>query len=358
MTEPQPTRGYRLSPKEKAYDIVMGLPAIAIEGNVLPPQWLKHLRFPNGKPHAIAAILLSDVVYWYRPIILRDEVTGEVLPPRKKFKADLIQRSYDTYVELYGFTKRQVKDAFHYLESEGLVTLDFRTIDSPGGKLGNVLFIGLNIFRLAEITTPPMTLERNRVSAEALEVSRQNGTGITPERHTNTDSTTQTTTDKKSLPPSGKPAKDYLTDVVTLQGKTSEVTAPAPVDQWLNYRDEALAIFQRLSGAWGHTPQEREVRKGLITGGVAERPDFDPARFEQAITESLAAGVNSANIARFWEVYDAGGTYKAYLAQTYGKGNGAQKVSTSVGRNGRGLNQSQLEAYKKQRELDKQQAGV
>lgn len=35
-----------------------------------------------------------------------------------------------------------------------------------------------------------------------------------------------------------------------------------------------------------------------------------------------------------------------------------KKKSTFVGRNGQGLNQAQLEAYKKQRELDKQQVGV
>lgn len=138
---------------------------------------------------------------------------------------------------------------------------------------------------------------------------------------------------RTASPPSGKPAKDYLTDVVTLQGQTSEVTAPAPADQWLNYRDEALAIYQRLSGAWGHTPQEREVRKGLIAGGVADRADFDPARFEKSIIESLGAGVGAANIARFWEVYDAGGTYAAWKAKTYG--NNGQNLPTSVEGKGR-----------------------
>jgi hypothetical protein len=98
----------------------------------------------------------------------------------------------------------------------------------------------------------------------------------------------------------------------------SEATGPNPKDQWINYRDEALAIYDRLSGKWGDS-KERETRRGLILGGVADRPDFDPVIWERAITQSMAHNVGSGNIDRYWKVYDCGGDYDAYLAKTYPK---------------------------------------
>jgi len=159
-----------------------------ITGNVIPMQWFDRIKL-GDKPDTIAIILLSDIVYWYRPIEVRDETTGKIIEYRKKFKADKLQRSYQAFSNIFGFTKRQVRDAIHRLNDLGIINLDFRTINTDSGMvLGNVLFIGLNVEKLGEITNPLPYY------AETSEVSPQNVIGTTPERQTNTETTTETTT--------------------------------------------------------------------------------------------------------------------------------------------------------------------
>ena len=113
---------------------------IEITGNVIPPEWFQQLTLSNGKPNLPAIIILSDLVYWYKPTKLRDEETGRPLPPKQKFKADKLQRSYAAIAEQYGFGKDQAREACHYLQSKGLITLEFRTIESSGVLLNNVMF--------------------------------------------------------------------------------------------------------------------------------------------------------------------------------------------------------------------------
>lgn len=181
---------YKTTPDDTA---VLQIANINITGNILPPAWLKNLTFENGKPYTTAALILSDIVYWYRPVVIRDETTGLVTGLGKKFRADKLQRNYESLAEMYGFTKRQVTDACHYLAEQGLIDLDFRTIIKDGIKNGNVLFIGLNVERLAEITNVTgITLQRDRVS-------RFDVIGITPKRETNTENTPEINNTKDNL---------------------------------------------------------------------------------------------------------------------------------------------------------------
>jgi DnaD/phage-associated family protein len=143
----------------KGYDIgnnaaVIKMATLHITGNVIDLKWFKHLRLESDKPDSIAILLLGDIVYWYRPIEVRDEETGLVTGYRKKFAADKLQRSYGAFAEAYGYTKDQVKDALARLEVAKIIDLDFRHPTINGQKLGNVLYIGLNVDRLAEISSP------------------------------------------------------------------------------------------------------------------------------------------------------------------------------------------------------------
>ncbi|KAB2836392.1 MAG: hypothetical protein F9K49_01950 [Caedimonadaceae bacterium] len=137
---------------------------INFEGNILPISWFQHLIFENGKPDTISILLLSDIVYWYRPTIVRDEQTGQALGHQKKFKADLLQKNYSDYENLFGFTKKQIRDAFVRLENLGLVKRVFRTIETSYGPKGNVMFIELYPYKLIDIThkLPPINFKVNR----------------------------------------------------------------------------------------------------------------------------------------------------------------------------------------------------
>ena len=114
---------------------------IQLTGNVIPQIWYRTITKENGKPHLLAITILSDIVYWYRPTEIRDEGTGNLIGYRKKFKADILQRSYDQFAELFGESKRSVTDAVIRLEALGVIKREFRTIDVAGIKYNNVLFI-------------------------------------------------------------------------------------------------------------------------------------------------------------------------------------------------------------------------
>ncbi len=124
--------------------IVDSIGTINFAGNIIPQQWYKTVLRNNGKPYLLAITILSDIVYWYRPTEVRDEASGRVIGWKKRFKEDLLQRSYDQFANLYGETKRSVTDAVICLEKLGVVNRVFRTIETFGGmKLSNVLFLEL-----------------------------------------------------------------------------------------------------------------------------------------------------------------------------------------------------------------------
>lgn len=134
--------------------IVDALDGMEFKGNIIPAAWYKTVLTPKGKQDSIAIVLLSDIVYWYRPQEVRDEATGELIGIRKKFKADLLQRSYDQFANHFGYTKAQVKSAVVRLENLGVIRRVFRTLEVGGQKLSNVMFIELIPVRLKELTYP------------------------------------------------------------------------------------------------------------------------------------------------------------------------------------------------------------
>jgi hypothetical protein len=124
---------------------VQALADINIAGNVIPSHWYKHITFANGKPYAIAVILLSDIVYWYRPTIEMDEATGQIKSIKKKFKADFLQRQTKAFSEQFGFSEKQIRDALKYLEDNKYIKRHFRDVDLgiDAGKASNRQFIEL-----------------------------------------------------------------------------------------------------------------------------------------------------------------------------------------------------------------------
>ena len=177
--------------------IVDQMYGMEITGNVIPLNWFKTITTANGKPNSTAIMLLSDIVYWYRPKILRDEATGEFIGIKKRFKADLLQRSYRQFSEQFGYSKRQVTEAIKALESLGVIRREFRTVSTNMQKLSNVLYIELFPDKLMELTYPektggdislstvmPITLKSERVS-------HISDIDMIENHHTNTENTTE-----------------------------------------------------------------------------------------------------------------------------------------------------------------------
>ena len=127
---------------------------INITGNIIPEAWYKTIQKTRKHPYLHAIILLSEIVYWYRPKEVCDEATGE-RTYKKKFSADLWQVSMSTLSDKFGLSKDQVRDALGFLEANvQVIKRHYRTIDSRTGKLSNVMYIELIPDVLMNLTYP------------------------------------------------------------------------------------------------------------------------------------------------------------------------------------------------------------
>lgn len=128
---------------------------INLTGNVIPAAWFQTVCNDKGKPYLLAIMILSEVVYWYRPSEARDTQTGEFLGWRTKFKGDLLQKSYQSLADYYQVSKRQVTDAVVFLEKIGVIRRVFRSVRDKKGMIhNNVLFIQLVPEQLRQLTYP------------------------------------------------------------------------------------------------------------------------------------------------------------------------------------------------------------
>lgn len=121
-------------------NIVTEIGGLNFKGNVVDHEWFNYITFSNGKPHIVAIMVLSEIVYWYRPTVIRDEIDGKVTY-KKKFKADKLQKNYQQLADTFGFTKLQVKRACDLLTDMLLIKIEFRTINADGKILNNVMFV-------------------------------------------------------------------------------------------------------------------------------------------------------------------------------------------------------------------------
>ena len=142
------------NPFETGSPTVDKMSRLQISGNVIPVAWYKTIRKETGKPNLNAIIILADIVYWYRPVEIRDEASGQLSGLKKRFHADLLQRSYQQIAEQFGITKRDATNAIIELEKLGVVTRVFRTLKAGGQLIPNVLFLDLNVGILEELTYP------------------------------------------------------------------------------------------------------------------------------------------------------------------------------------------------------------
>ena len=174
---------------------------INFSGNTIPHTWYKTICYESGKPNLNAIIILSDIVYWYRPQEVREEKNGQISGYKKKFASDLLQRSYAQISDMFGLSKRQATAAIDFLQTLGVIRKEFRTVQTAGQVLNNVLFLDIVPERLKELTYPPKGdgdgplsgQDVPPVTSECERVSQPYVTGITLERETNTEISTETT---------------------------------------------------------------------------------------------------------------------------------------------------------------------
>lgn len=194
-------------------EIVDQMKSLNITGNVIPPIWYKVFNNKeiesevSGKIRLLAINILADIVYWYRPTEIRDEKTGFVIGYKKKFKADLLQRSYDDLCQMFMCSKKDGQRAVAFLESFGVIKRVFRTLKVSGITVANVLFLQLDVDILKSLTYPDILPYGQNSPYPKTHTSTPKNEIV----HTNTENTTQISS-KNSF--SKKESKDKSFDQI------------------------------------------------------------------------------------------------------------------------------------------------
>lgn len=254
--------------------IVDAMANVNITGNIISPIWYRTVVKEDGKPHFLAIAVLSDIVYWYRPRVIRDETTGNVVKAVKRFSDDLLQRSSKALAEQFGVSKRQITEALKVLEQIKVISRRFRTIERKYGdevvKIANVQYIELHVdvlLKLSEIPDPDT--ENYPAYSDLPEGETQNnltsGTKLpdppTQNCGTNTEITTKTTTEitaenkesvrarEEATQPSSKNQKIQYADDVSLT--VDEYNALVEKLGSKEAADECIEILSNYKGANG-----------------------------------------------------------------------------------------------------------
>ena len=176
-------------------DIVNKVGKMRFSGNVIPEVWYKTIVSSNGRVNLLAINILADIVYWYRPMEIRDEMTGDVTWKKKFADDDYLQRNYSKICEKYNVSTKQAREALIVLETLGVVKRHFRTIETEMGKCPNVMYIELIPDALYKLTYPEPADENGKTSFPSdKEVFTKKETRPSSEVRTNTKNTTETTT--------------------------------------------------------------------------------------------------------------------------------------------------------------------
>lgn len=143
--------------------VVDAMGSLNITGNVIPTIWYKTVLKENGKPYLLAIAILADIVYWYRPMEMRNQATGQILGWKKKFSGDILRQSYQYYADLFGESKKTVKAAIDRLEELCVVRREFRTVSYGEGLISNnVMYLELIPGQLYQLTYPETEPDRGR----------------------------------------------------------------------------------------------------------------------------------------------------------------------------------------------------
>lgn len=185
--------------------IVDAVGSLELTGNLIPEYWYYTIANHKCKPNMNAIMILADIVYWYRPTKVIDEINNKVTYKTKFKDKDFIQKSYQDFMHKFNLSRDQVHSALIFLEELGVIKRHFRNIPSSVGLLSNVMFIELRPLELTQLTYPlgkPKPKEKENTSIEnskeVIEIS-QAGLGKNPKTYTKTTTNNSTETTTTSL---------------------------------------------------------------------------------------------------------------------------------------------------------------
>ena len=109
--------------------------------NSIPEAWYMNLR-KGTTPHALAILILWDILYWYKWTEVRDETTGLVTGHKKKFSdKDWLQIGYEYFGNKFGISKKVAREALDFLEGLGLIKREYKALKTDMGTIPHVMHI-------------------------------------------------------------------------------------------------------------------------------------------------------------------------------------------------------------------------
>ena len=281
--------------------IVDAVGQINLVGNVVPETWYAAICHKNGKPNMNAIMILSDIVYWYRPKESRNEFDGSVSFEKRFTDEEFLQRSYKQLSLKFGISERQAKDAVVFLEKEtGVIRRHFKQVKTGYSILSNVMFIELLPDRLHEITFPSgrgVTIERRTPVVEMTQTPRYNDTPPSIERHTYTKNITENNNIDydQSIYPDGKtelvPVEYMSRDELTYENFKNETGILTQDKAKLRAEEELKALI-----GYDIMKNDRHYNKDLVDAMLDYMSDILSAKrsFKSGGTEYSTAVMGNA----------------------------------------------------------------
>lgn len=209
--------------------ILMAIDKINFQGTLIDDGWIENLTYDNGKTNLNACIILSEIIYWYRPTRKRQDNKTVLV---KKFAGDMLQKSYKDLGERFGISKRQAQDACIYLRKKNLILIDLRNIeytDKNGTKrkANNLTYIAPVMENISKITGA------DRVIEEIIIEEPSENIGITIDKDPITlgcdtpitlgcDTNTETTCTQTFIYNNNKEKKDVVVEIENLKNYMKE----------------------------------------------------------------------------------------------------------------------------------------
>jgi DnaA N-terminal domain len=136
---------------------VIEIGKIHFEGNVIPHTWYNYIKLPSGKTDLPAITILAEIVYWYRPThqAPENEYEAHIVKPKKKFTRDKFSCTAAYFVNKFGITVDQARNALKRLENQGYIQREYRDLNTKQGvRLTNIMFIEPVPSKIMGITHP------------------------------------------------------------------------------------------------------------------------------------------------------------------------------------------------------------
>ena len=150
--------------------------SVLAQGNIIPHLWYSTILKDCGKPDTVAISILSDLARLYRNSAGRDCE---------------FQLSYLELSSKFNYSLRQIYDGVVRLENRGLVKRKSDVIEVKGKRLGNFLFLTLNVEALLKLHDG----ENHDKDTKSMSIFGEEKTSSTCESSQVPDDTNLTTTD-------------------------------------------------------------------------------------------------------------------------------------------------------------------